>query len=91
MIVQPPGSREIGCSGAEEFIGILRQSIGFCLVFRPGSGLEYLFERVGQECEAFENQVGFPILLGMGAVVVIGKPLGDAHLLFWSSCAPEIL
>lgn len=38
-------------------------------------GLKYLFERVGQECDAFENQVGFPILLGMGAVVVIGKPL----------------
>lgn len=38
-------------------------------------GLEYLFERVGQECDAFENQVSFSILLGMGAVVVIGKPL----------------
>ena len=75
MIVQPPGSREIGCSGAEEFIGILRQSIGFYLVCGPGSGLEYLFERVGQECEAFENQVSFSILLGMGAVDVIGKPL----------------
>lgn len=75
MIVQPPGSREIGCSGAEKFIVILLQSIGFCLVFRPGSGLEYLFERVGQECEAFENQVGFSILLGMGSVDVIGKPL----------------
>lgn len=37
--------------------------------------LKYLFERVGQECEAFENQVSFPILLGMGAVDVIGKPL----------------
>ena len=54
-------------------------------------GLKCLFNRVGQECEAFENQVGFPILLGMGAVDVIGKPLGDAHLLFLSSCAPEIL
>lgn len=75
MIVQPPGSREIGCSGAEKFIGILRQSTGFCLVCGPGSGLEYLFERVGQECEAFENQVSFPILPGMGAVDVIGKPL----------------
>lgn len=75
MIVQPPGSREIGCSGAEEFMGILRQSTGFCLVCGPGSGLEYLFERVGQECEAFENQVGFHILLGTGAVDVIGKPL----------------
>lgn len=75
MIVQPPGSREIGCSGAEEFMGILRQSTGFCLVCGPGSGLEYLFERVGQECEAFENQVSFSILLGMGAVDVIGKPL----------------
>lgn len=91
MIVQPPGSREIGCSGAEEFIGILRQSIGFCLVYRPCSGLEYLFERVGQECEAFENQVSFSILLGMGAVDVIGKPLCDTHLLLWRSCAPEIL
>lgn len=29
MIVQPPGSHKIGCSGAEEFVGILRQSIGF--------------------------------------------------------------
>lgn len=38
-------------------------------------GLKSLFDRVGQECEAFENQVGFPILLGMGAVDVIGKPL----------------
>ena len=38
-------------------------------------GLKCLFERVGQECEAFENQVSFPILLGMGSVVVIGKPL----------------
>lgn len=38
-------------------------------------GLECLFDRVGQECDAFENQVGFPILPGMGAVVVIGKPL----------------
>lgn len=38
-------------------------------------GLKYLFERVGQECEAFENQVGFSILLGMGSVDVIGKPL----------------
>lgn len=38
-------------------------------------GLKSLFERVGQECDAFENQVGFPILLGMGAVDVIGKPL----------------
>lgn len=75
MIVQPPGSREIGCSGAEKFIGILRQSTCFCLVCGPGSGLEYLFERVGQECEAFENQVSFSILLGMGAVDVIGKPL----------------
>ena len=37
--------------------------------------LKCLFERVGQECDAFENQVGFPILPGMGAVVVIGKPL----------------
>lgn len=37
--------------------------------------LKFLFERVGQECEAFENQVSFPILLGMGSVVVIGKPL----------------
>lgn len=75
MIVQPPCSRKTGCSGAEEFIGILRQSIGFCLVCGPGSGLEYLFDRVGQECDAFENQVGFPILHGMGAVDVIGKPL----------------
>lgn len=75
IVFSPPGSREIGCSGAEEFIGILRQSIGFCLVCRPGSGLEYLFERVGQECKAFENQVGFHILLGMGSVDVIGKPL----------------
>lgn len=75
MIVQPPGSRIVGSPGAEKFIGILRQSIGFCLVCRPGSGLEYLFERVGQECEAFENQVSFSILLGMGAVDVIGKPL----------------
>ena len=38
-------------------------------------GLKCLFDRVGQECDAFENQVGFPILLGMGAVDVIGKPL----------------
>lgn len=38
-------------------------------------GLKSLFDRVGQECDAFENQVGFPILLGMGAVDVIGKPL----------------
>ena len=38
-------------------------------------GLKYLFECVGQECDAFENQVGFPILPGMGAVDVIGKPL----------------
>lgn len=38
-------------------------------------GLKYLFDRVGQECDAFENQVSFSILLGMGAVDVIGKPL----------------
>lgn len=54
-------------------------------------GLKYLFERVGQECEAFENQVSFSILLGMGAVDVIGKPLCDTHLLLWRSCASEIL
>lgn len=38
-------------------------------------GLKYLFERVGQECDAFENHVSFPILPGMGAIDVIGKPL----------------
>lgn len=38
-------------------------------------GLKSLFDRVGQECDAFENHVGFSILPGMGAVVVIGKPL----------------
>ena len=52
------------------------------IVFSPravvklaGRGLKSLFDRVGQECDAFENQVGFPILLGMGSVDVIGKPL----------------
>lgn len=54
-------------------------------------GLKYLFDRVGQECDTFENQVSFSILLGMGSVDVIGKPLRDTPLLLWRSRAPEIL
>lgn len=75
IVFSPRAVVKSAVRGLKSFIGILRQSTGFCMVYRPCSGLEYLFERVGQECEAFENQVSFSILLGMGAVDVIGKPL----------------
>ncbi len=75
IVFSPRAVVKSAVRGLKSLLGFFDNPLVFCLVCGPGSGLEYLFERVGQECEAFENQVGFHILLGMGAVEVIGKPL----------------